>query len=304
MRGIMLSMSEEAWRPLGVDTEDQIAEYDALHEGVPEWMRSSYWAWIRESLTVIRRFSDGSGRVPMLDTDLAERMCQELKITLPDLRSKRVDHDLGRANINSALVNLQRHGAILQIADYLLAHGGHGEAEDLGSMLARSKSAYEIGTRAGRPALVRRVPSGVQLAADSVMARAGRAGIRLSEAWEELYGLTSNASEAYRLAILAVEDAAIPVVSPNNSKATLGTVIKQVEDQGDWGLPMDREDPKALTGDVLVGMMRVLWHGQHDRHGGQPSAPGNVSIDEARIAVSFAVILVQWFDANLTSRKT
>jgi len=93
-------------------------------------------------------------------------------------------------------------------------------------------------------------------------------------------------------------------VSPNNSKATLGTVIKQVEDQGDWGLPMDREDPKALTGDVLVGMMRVLWHGQHDRHGGQPSAPGNVSIDEARIAVSFAVILVQWFDANLTSRKT
>jgi hypothetical protein len=134
------------------------------------------------------------------------------------------------------------------------------------------------------------------------MARAGRAGTRLAKAWEELYGLTPNASAAYRLAILAVEDAAAPVISPNNSNATLGTMLRQIEDQKDWRLPMEREHNRTSSSDVLVGMLRMLWHGQHDRHGGQPSAPGNVSIDEAQVAVSLAVTLVQWFDVGLIQR--
>lgn len=136
------------------------------------------------------------------------------------------------------------------------------------------------------------------------MARAGRAGVRLAKAWEHLYGLAPNASEAYRLAILAVEDAAIPIVSPTNSSATLGTVLRQLEDQGDWSLAMDREHPQAPSGVVLMSMMRMLWHGQHDRHGGRPSAPGNVSTEEATVAVGLAVTLVQWFNAGLVRRPT
>lgn len=57
-------------------------------------------------------------------------------------------------------------------------------------------------------------------------------------------------------------------------------------------------------------MMRMLWHGQHDRHGGQhdldggqPSAPGGGSVEEATIAVSLAVSRVQWFDAGLIRRS-
>ena len=71
-RGTLAAVSEEAWRPLGVDTEDQIAEYDALHDGVPQWMGASFWAWVRNSVTVHRPYRDGSGRVAMLDTSLAE----------------------------------------------------------------------------------------------------------------------------------------------------------------------------------------------------------------------------------------
>lgn len=297
-------MNEEVWRPLGVDTEEQIAGYDALHDGVPEWMSSAFWSWVRDALTVIRRYSDGSGRVQMLNTDLTERMCQTLKIPLPSLRSQKTDSSFGQKQLQIAIATLQAHYSPLQIADYLLGHGGHTSAEDLSSVLERSKSAYEIGVRAGLPGLTRRVPIGVQVAADSVMARAGQAGMRLAKAWEELYGLTPNASEAYRLAILAVEDAAVPIVSPNNSKSTLGTMVRQIEDQKDWRLPMEREHDKAPSRDVLLGMLRMLWHGQHDRHGGQPSAPGNVSIDEAQVAVSIAVTLVQWFDAGLLRRTT
>ena len=31
-------MADAVWRPLSVQTEEQVAEYDALHEGVPEWI--------------------------------------------------------------------------------------------------------------------------------------------------------------------------------------------------------------------------------------------------------------------------
>ncbi len=265
-------------------------------------MASAYWAWVRDALIVIRSYRDGSGRFPMLDTALAEDMCQILKIPLPDVRAAGTGQDIGAAQLKTAMSVLRQHDAPLQVADYLLAHDGHAKATDLDGILGRSKSAYTVGSRGDRPGLVRRVPVGVQIAAESVMARAGRAGARLAKAWEEVYGLTPSASEAYRLAILAVEDAAVPVVSPTNLRATLGTVLRQLEDQNDWRLPMDREHSNAASSSVVIGMLRMLWHGQHDRHGGQPSAPGNVSMDEARVAVAVAVTLVQWFNAGLISR--
>lgn len=298
------AVSDGTWRPLGIDSEEQVAEYDALHDGVPAWMDASFWVWVGDGVTIYRRYSDGSGSVAMLDTLLAEEMCQRLQIPLPNLRSTRVDSGVGARQLGGVTDILKRHAHPVQIADYLLANKGHAKADVLDALLERSRSAWKVGTRSGRPGLVRRVPLGVQVAADSVMAHAGRAGLRLAKAWEELYGLISNPSEAYRMAILAVEDAAVPVVSPKNLSASLGTILRQIEDQTDWRLPMGREHANAASDEVLVGMMRMLWHGQHDRHGGQPSAPGNVSTDEAAVAVSLAVTLVHWFDAGLIARSS
>jgi len=265
-------------------------------------MVAPFWAWILASISVTRTFRDGSGRFPMLDAVLAEEMAQTLRITIPNLRAPEPHPGTGERQLQSAIVALGKHSQPLQIADYLLAHDGNAKAEVLDALLERSKSAWKVGTRAGRPGLVRRVPLGVQVAADAIMARAGRAGVRLAKAWEELYGLEPNAGAAYGLAIKAVEDAAIPVVSPTNGSASLGTVLKQLEDQGDWKLPLEREHDRAQSRDVVVGMLRMLWHGQHDRHGGQPSAPGDVSIDEATVAVTIAVTLVNLFDAGVVRR--
>lgn len=294
-------MNEETWRPLGIDTEEQIAKYDALHDGVPKWMSASFWAWIHDAITIYTRHRNTSST--RLDISLTEQLGNTLQIALPDLRSRGYAPITSSQQISQAVELLRRHKSPLQIADYLLAHKLNANADGLNALLERSKSGWKVGTRSGRPGLVRRVPLGVQVAADSVMARSGRSGVRLATAWEELYGVVPNPSEAYRLAILAVEDATIPVVSPDNKRATLGTVIKQIEDQGNWKLPMDREHSNAASGNVLVSMMRMLWHGQHDRHGGQPSAPGNVSVNEATVAVSLAVTLVHWFDAALPSRS-
>ncbi len=296
-------MSDEMWRPLGVDSGADVANFDALHDGVPSWMGSAYWAWVLESITVYRRYSDGSGRVPMLNVDLAERLCQTLRITLPNLRASGVNLTTGRNQLSSAMEALRAHPAPLQVADFLLAHEGNASPENLNALLERCKSAWQVGSRHGRPGLVRRVPLGVQVAADSVMARADRAGQRLATAWEELYGLDPNASAAYGLAIKAVEDAAVPIVSPGNTKATLGTVLADIEQQGDWQLPMEREHDRAPSREVLIGMMRLLWHGQHDRHGGQPSAPGDVSPREAAVAVSLAVTIVNLFSSGVVARS-
>lgn len=297
-------MEESAWRPLGVETEDDVAEYDALHDGVPNWMAEPYWRWVRDSVTVIRRYADGSGRVPMLNTDLAEHMCQALRIPLPNLRATGTDAIAGDRQFVTFMDRVRKHGAPLQIADYLLAHGQARDADELAGLLSRSKSAWSIGMRQGKPGLVRRVPLGVQVSADAAMARAGRAGVRLAKAWEALYGLEPDAALAYSLAIKAVEDAAIPVVSPEDSRATLGTVLARIEQQGDWSLPMGREHEAAPSGKVLGIVLRLLWHGQHDRHGGQPSAPGDVSIAEATVAVSLAVTLVNVFSDGLVSRSS
>ncbi|MFB9803954.1 hypothetical protein, partial [Streptomonospora salina] len=176
-------MSEETWRPLGVDTEEQIAAYDALHDGVPPWMHASFWAWVAEAISVSMRYRDGSGRVPMLDTDLAEQMSHRLQISFPNLRAQVVDHGVGQRQINDALIVLLKCEIPLQIADYLLAHECHARPDDLNGLLGRSKSAWEVGIRSGRPGLIRRVPLGVQAAADSIMERAGRSGVRLAKAW-------------------------------------------------------------------------------------------------------------------------
>jgi hypothetical protein len=295
-------VTESTWRPLGVDTEDLIAEYDALHEGVPDWMASVFWDWIRATMTVRRTYRDGSGSFPMVREALVEEMCQRLRIGLPPIRMTERGESEGAAQFKIAIEALVKSRQPLVIADYLLAHAEKPDGTALDALLTRSKSAWTVGERAGHVALVRRVPEGVQVAADSVMERAGRAGVRLSKAWEELYGIEPNASAAYGLAIKAVEDAAIPVVSPMNSNATLGTVLRQMEDQADWTLPLDREHPRAPSLEVLIAMMRMLWHGQHDRHGGQPSAPGDVSVEEATIAVSLAVTLVNLFSSALVSR--
>ena len=297
-------MTEETWRPLGVETDAEIAHYDALHDGVPDWMATAFWTWIRDSITVFRTFSDGSGRFPMVREALTEEMCQTLKIALPPIRMSKNGDAEGQAQFKLAMEALTNSRKALAIADYLLAHAADAKDDVLSDVLSRSKSAWTVGTRSGRRALTRRVPVGVQVAADTVMGRAGRAGARLGRAWEELYGLEPNPSTAYGLAIKAVEDAAIPVVSPTNTKATLGTVLAQIEQQGDWKLPMVREHDKAVSTEVLIGMMRLLWHGQHDRHGGPPSAPGDVSVAEATVAVSFAITLVNVFSSALVARPT
>ena len=118
---------------------------------------------------------------------------------------------------------------------------------------------------------------------------------------ERAFGISPDPTGAYALAVRAAEDAAIPVVVPKQAGATLGHVIGQLAKDGDWSLPLTREDVDATTASIVLAQCRALWKGHHDRHGGTAGA-GPVTQAEAETAVSLAVPLVQWFGSGMVAR--
>jgi len=288
MRTVAIDDADEVWRPLGFDGEEA-SSYDTLVDGVPAWMAQSFWNWVRPKITS----STGSGW-----TFLNRALLHEVE------RVCRISCGYGGSDVDQGLAALRRafesQSRSLQLADVLLSRMKSGDPM-LDRVLQESGSAWRVGERAGRPGLVRRVPVGVQDAVDEVAASGQRAGARLGEAWAAAFGLAPDPSRAYALAVKAVEDAAIPVVTPRDASATLGKVLQVMRDQADWVMPTTREHPRASSTDVLQGMIQMLWTGQSDRHGGEAqSVP--VTQDAAETAVLLAVPLVQWFTGGLVRR--
>lgn len=186
-----------------------------------------------------------------------------------------------------------------RFVDFLLSelYRSSDQIKRLDGYLLEAGSAWRVGTRQGKPGLLRRLPDGVKTAAEAAMQKPN-AGKRLALAWEETFGVSPDPSNAYALAVKAVEDASIPVVPTGKSEPTLGDVIRTISN-GTWKLPHLREHDLAPTHDVLVGMLRTLWRGHHDRHGG-PSTVGvpAVTQNEAESAVILAVTLVGWFESG------
>ena len=136
-------------------------------------------------------------------------------------------------------------------------------------------------------------------AAEASATTAGRsdAASYLQAAWRHAFGMDPDPSAAYGEAVRAVEAAAIPVVSPNNGRATLGTVIRDVRNQPWLLVLVDVNDAPGDAG-PFVEMLNCLWQGQRSRHaGGASTRPQTQS--EAEAAVQLAVLAVQWFTREI-----
>ncbi|WP_078290927.1 hypothetical protein [Mycobacterium sp. D16R24] len=282
-----MTTTGEIWLPLGVDGNDEVAEYTALRDDVPDYLYRSLWTWINGKFGVTLRASGGGG----FNVGLARQCERVLKISIADSGAYAASSFTAVKNAVSGSDTMT-----WRLVDYLVSinYSSVSGASSLNEMLLESGSSWKVGERAGKIGLVKRLPAGVQDGAESTFQR-GDAGRRLRAAWEAAYGVNPDPSKAYSLAVKAVEDAAIPVVCPNDRSATLGRVNGQVK-SGSWKLPHLREDANSPTHDVLLGMMQTLWVGQHDRHGG-PSMAGvpAVTQPEAESAVLLAVTLVGWF---------
>ena len=91
----------------------------------------------------------------------------------------------------------------------------------------------------------------------------------------------------------AVEAAYAPLVSPKNESATRGTIIADINNKpSKFPVRLQADTPDANV-DRILGMLRMLWKSQLDRHGtADESVPLNVTLDEARDALALATTLV------------
>jgi hypothetical protein len=92
-----------------------------------------------------------------------------------------------------------------------------------------------------------------------------------------------------------VESAIIPIVSPKNERATLGSVIVDIRNKPDKFTV--RLQPKPPLDGVIAftDTLALLWTAQLDRHGtADESQPLTVSLQEAQDAVVLAAQLVHW----------
>lgn len=128
---------------------------------------------------------------------------------------------------------------------------------------------------------------------DQVASGTDRASEHLRRAWSKLYGRKPDLNTACLEAVAAIEVAAKPIVSPNNAKTTLGTIIRDMNAKpSKW--VTDSEADVDVT--KVITTMDLVWQG-HYRHG-DDTAPIDMTRPGAVMVVQLAAVLVGWFRAG------
>jgi len=178
--------------------------------------------------------------------------------------------------------------------------GAKPEAADaLNEMLEAGGSAWRV--RNDGCGLERRVLEAVRVAVEgaisSARATSADASDHLANAWRHAYGISPDATSAYGEAIRAVESASARLVEPHNAKATLGSINGAVRSNpGAWEVAITDPTGSKVDGAPVLYMMELLWRGQTDRHGANPTVP--VTLAAAQAAVHLAAMLVQWWTSG------
>jgi hypothetical protein len=162
---------------------------------------------------------------------------------------------------------------MLDVVDYVLGRSDHwrtlDSAAELAVQLHQAGSAWTVAETDSAFQLERRVQETEKRAVESTISRSGRAGSHLQMAWSSVYGRNPNPGDSYGESIKAVEAAAQPIISPKNTRATLGTMIRDIgQAPTKWQQVLDT--PHGIA--VVREMFSALWTGQHDRHGTQTNS--------------------------------
>jgi hypothetical protein len=151
--------------------------------------------------------------------------------------------------------------------------------------------------------LTNRVNETVAQAVRTTMSDAkGDASTHLRKAWDAAYGFHPDPTVAYSEAVKAVEAITIPAVLSKDKDATLGKVLGEMRGtRAKWTLTIDDKAGQPASGDAVIELIALLWHGQRDRHSG----PGMklATPEVAQMAVHTAATLVQWFTSGNVHRS-
>ena len=276
------------WKPPIGDLPD----VDALYSGIPEWLGRSVRDWMRQLFSYSAIFYSEEIQLAS-EFDRVTRNRQPLTASVNDV------------GLTSA-VFARGDDFTLNFVDFLLHKIGKRPnwvdwVVPLSVALDQAGSEWSARETEQGGRLLKRVDDTVQSHASQVVAESGLAGRLLAEAWHAMYGRAPDHEEAYEKSIKAVEEASAPLVSPKNSRATLGTIIRDMKQQGDWGVPI-ADPPGDANRTTVVSMVESLWFGQESRHGG--NGYRKPTPEEAEAAVTLAVALVHAFTRGLVARRS
>lgn len=274
------------YRPFGA-SDDEYEQLLVLRPGVPADLREPMVGWLTSRLTINGMMG------AYVNQDVADKVRMltgfDLRVTNGTLmldenlqRGLRGVNEQDLLKLVDALLYLN-----LDVADIV---------KPMTEMLRLGRSKYTVGPRNGSFGLVDRIADGEQASLDRLGDGAGAAGALLQRSFSAAFGLQTNAGEAYKMAVKAVETAAHQTIEPNNTGATLGTMLGVMRKAPvKWTLPLDeRADHVHGNEELLISMMQSIWDGQEDRH-----RDGKVELSEARAAFHAAVSLVGWFHDGL-----
>lgn len=277
-----------AWVPIGAEPGFR----ETMVKGIPVWMEAPLDEWYMEYI--------GAG-------DTAWNMLVAFDL---DAKNNPATSVFSNSTFSRMRASVSEE-KILEFLDFVVYASltderdyMHLNSEDrayaLEGVLSASGSEWRVGQRNGLHGLEKRLAPAVQDATDMVVNGTGNANYLLSEAWHALRKRNPDAEEAYEKAVKAVEEAAIPVVLPKETTATLGKVLAAMRSQRTWDLPLTLKGEEGGP-TMLISMIERLWKGQTSRHGA--NGYRKPTVEEADSAVMLAVVLVYWFCEGAVQRR-
>lgn len=279
-------------------------EPDGPVEGIPSWAKPSLLRWLMP-------FLHGRGSQAKQENDYLLQLQRSLRIDL-DWRwyEKAVESFLRLLDEDDVL--------FLRVLDFSLenlllghygAQAGHKAAYELDTILRQAGSVWSVASVSGQTAhyeLRRRISSEAAHALTRARDEVGSHGEHLSRAWAAAFSRDPNPSEAYAESVKAVEAAAIPVVTPNDQKATLGRIIGELRRNPAAWRTVYAEGSSLSTAtltpvETIIAVLDLLWKNQVDRHG-SPAPRKSITPSQAENAVHLALVLVRLFSTGALRR--
>ena len=264
--------------------------YTVLHEGIPDFLRSSIVTWI-DALVPESDHTTGSDLLRHAWLNMVER---NARVTLPG------GNTFHRVEALEKLVYKDEE-ATLRVLDVLVPMSPN-RGRWLRAVLREAGSEWTVWDADYPVRLTRVVSKDLQDIAESLVGGGRVSGAALAYAWRDAYGQAPDGQAAFNWAIKAIEAALWPIVEPKNEKATLGTMLPEMR-------KADRFSVLFIGQDALVDFaasLSLLWRSQY-RHGtGEAATDGSRianTLEQGRAAVLLATVVVQWLvDGVLTPR--